>query len=1546
MPTLFPYPGLRPFQEDEADIFFGREEQTDQLLEKLNENRFLAIVGVSGCGKSSLAKAGMVSALKTGFMAPAGTRWRIAVMRPGNHPIKHLAEALYVESVLNLEQNWGSKAIPFLDSTLRRGPLGLVEILRQSPIPPGSNLLILVDQFEELFRFRDAKNMNEQDAFIDLLLKTADQREFPVYIVITMRSDYLGDCAIFPGLPETLNTSQYLTPRLNRDQREKAIVGPAHVFCGDIEPSLVNRLLNESGSDPNLLPVLQHVLMRMWSCTVPQENYQRRNILLEDVPEKNLGHLLTTSDYEKVGGLTEALSRHADEAYNELNDEQKRIAEILFRSLCERGTERRDGRHPTAIGIIADQAGVTSDRIIEIVKIFRKPEYGFLLPAPPENLYEDTIIDITHESLIRVWKRLSAWVEQEVESSQTYSLLMQTALRWEKGQAALYGTPDLEMALEWKKNQRPTKAWAERYGGNFDISMEFLDASEKDFRIKEEEEEQRRIYELQQAKLLADAERKSAEVQKIWNRRLRYAVYLLIILLIAGGIYAYWYLDRNVWEHAVYYNTFSTKFGIPVGVGKLNSDQVKNRPWSLKLIKKGSKKENHVFRMQAVNSKGELTTAHNIGTYFDEGVDYHPTECQWEFICDEKGKIVYEMAYNKNDQFVWGLSYAPALESNANIRNAYFLMSVKETEKKSVGVAGANQSLSKPSNSDNGTIQTAPENSSKEAIQTSGTSSNQGSTGGNEIKTSQKSTANNDVLTNLAYSDRSIRIEYSDQGYEIKLHYQDRNGNPIPGPDKAYGREQSFYKNGLVSKMTSLDITDKPMNDNAGNSSLELSYDDLGNVKKAVARDINNKLIDVKDGWAILESEYDNNGNQVVTRYFDKNNNRTNYHDYTFSEWKATYNNGNITKQEYFDANENPVAYSNENKFSSWEADYDEKGNQLLQEYFDVKGNPVNYSKNDNYAGWRAEYDNEGNRISQTYFDVNKKPVIIGEGYYYSSWKARYYKGNLIGKEYYDTYGKRAAFSNYYNYSSWTAEYDNHNNKIMESYLDVNGNPVKYSADYNYASWRAKYDVNSKEIMESYFDENGKPVNYSQYDTYASWTAEYDEDGNRVKLSYLDVNDKPVKCSADLNYAYWKARYYKGNMVMQEYFDVNDKPVTFSDYYNYSIVKTRYDSYQNRIMEAYFDINNKPVRYGKDYNYASWRAEYDKNGYQVMGAIFDVDGKPVNYKGQNYASWKAERDVNGNETRVSIFDINGKPVNYIGQDYASWKAEYDDQNNQILSAVFDVNGKPVNFKGQSYASWRAAYDNNHNLIFQAYYDVNGKPVNYQGQNYASWKAGYNESGHQIMGAVFDKYGKPVNYKDESYASWKAEFDDNGNQIMESYFDVDGNPVNFTDQNYASWKAQYNENGNKIMESYFNKDGKPVNYKGENYASWKAEYDRNGNEIMCAVFDVNGAPVNYKNQDYSSWKAEYDSDHHIIFQSYFDVHGNPINYKGENYASWKAEYNENGRQIMGAIFDVDGKPVNYKGSNYASWKAEYDKNGYILKEQYFDVNGKPISKNKK
>ena len=208
MKNANPFPGLRAFSAAESHLFFGRETATDELLRKLRTNRFIAVVGTSGSGKSSLVLAGMLPDLHGGFMASAGSSWRVAVLRPGDAPIHALAAALAAPSVFGANDESDDMRPAITETVLRRGALGLVEATRQARLPARENLLVLVDQFEELFRFKQSGGgqgaANEAAAFVKLLLEAVRQDELPIYVVLTMRSEYLGDCTQFRDLPEAI----------------------------------------------------------------------------------------------------------------------------------------------------------------------------------------------------------------------------------------------------------------------------------------------------------------------------------------------------------------------------------------------------------------------------------------------------------------------------------------------------------------------------------------------------------------------------------------------------------------------------------------------------------------------------------------------------------------------------------------------------------------------------------------------------------------------------------------------------------------------------------------------------------------------------------------------------------------------------------------------------------------------------------------------------------------------------------------------------------------------------------------------------------------------------------------------------------------------------------------------------------------------------------------------------------------------------------------------------------------------------------------------
>lgn len=491
-PRNNPFPGLRPFELDEEHLFFGREGQADELLTRLRRTQFLAVVGTSGSGKSSLVRAGLLPSLYSGLMQNASSSWRVAIFRPGGGPMGNLAAALNAPDVFGVDPASDDAVIrtALTESTLRRGPLGLVEVTQQARMEAHESLLLVVDQFEELFRFkaqaqgqdRRLETEDEAAAFVKLLLGAVNQREVPIFVVLTMRSDFLGDCAQFRDLPETLNDSQYLIPRLTREQLRSAIEGPVAVGGATVTPRLVNRLLNDTGDNPDQLPILQHALMRTWD-------------YWEDQGQPELA--INVEHYEAIGGVVRALSLHADQIYLSFErQEHRKIIETLFKRLTDKGLDNREVRRPTQLDELCSLTKESKDNLIQIIDRFRQKETSFLVPSPNEDVGENTFIDISQESLMRIWVRLRGWISEEVEMAQIYRRLAETARLYYEGKAALIRDPELKVAINWKNKSivdghnkhGQNSIWAERYSNNFDQVIEFINKSE----LQREQEEMSR----------------------------------------------------------------------------------------------------------------------------------------------------------------------------------------------------------------------------------------------------------------------------------------------------------------------------------------------------------------------------------------------------------------------------------------------------------------------------------------------------------------------------------------------------------------------------------------------------------------------------------------------------------------------------------------------------------------------------------------------------------------------------------------------------------------------------------------------------------------------------------------------------------------------------------------------------------------------------------------------------------------------------------------------------------------------------------------------
>ncbi|MEM7104633.1 MAG: hypothetical protein AAF502_15965 [Bacteroidota bacterium] len=477
-----PFPGLRSFEPGESHLFFGREKQIDELLRKLRANRFLAIVGNSGSGKSSLVKTGLLPRLDSGFAALAGSNWKTAIFRPGTDPLGNMAWSLAQKGVFHDRERMEPNYPLSIEQTLRSGSLGLVKALGQSEIGRGTNLLLVVDQFEELFKFSKIEQQSNEDrndsfTFVNLLLNASKQKNVPIYIVLTMRSDFLGESTEFRGLPEAINDGQFLIPRMKRHEVRRAITGPLEYMDVKISARLVNRLLNDMGNTTDQLPILQHAMMRMWDKWA-------------ELGDASI--VIDIEHYEAIGTMSKALSNHAQEAYDELQTpEARRICKKLFQALTDKGEDARGTRRPVKLHQLSLLCEAPRSEIIEVIEVFHRPGRSFLTGPPIEEMDGSSIISISHESLMRVWETLIQWIEEEAGYATIYQRLSEASILESQQAASLWGPPELQLGLNWHEEAKPNAHWAQRYDDNYDNAIDFLfrskEAYERDKAIEEEE---------------------------------------------------------------------------------------------------------------------------------------------------------------------------------------------------------------------------------------------------------------------------------------------------------------------------------------------------------------------------------------------------------------------------------------------------------------------------------------------------------------------------------------------------------------------------------------------------------------------------------------------------------------------------------------------------------------------------------------------------------------------------------------------------------------------------------------------------------------------------------------------------------------------------------------------------------------------------------------------------------------------------------------------------------------------------------------------------
>lgn len=401
-----PYMGLRYYDTQDADLFYGREALTHELFVRTQKESFLAIVGASGSGKSSVARAGLIP-----LWMKENERAAIRVISPATYPLESLAASLTRESESVTETS-------ALMDDMKKDSRSLRLFVKKAF--GEMKFLLLVDQFEETFTL--CKDINERKAFIENLLALGCDGS-SARVVITLRADFYHYCAEYKGLRQALQIHQAYIGAMTVDEMRHAITKPAENNGWDFQSGLVELIRQDVGTEPGALPLLSHALLEMW--------------------KRRQGNMLTLQGYHEAGGVKKAIAQTAESVYEMLTFDEQTIARRIFLRLTELGEGTQDTRRRV--------------RMHELVQIKEQESLTKVLKTLTDARLvttEQDSVEVAHEALIREWGTLRRWLEEDRDGLRIHRRLTANAEEWarrKRESSELYRGARLKQVQNWMK---------------------------------------------------------------------------------------------------------------------------------------------------------------------------------------------------------------------------------------------------------------------------------------------------------------------------------------------------------------------------------------------------------------------------------------------------------------------------------------------------------------------------------------------------------------------------------------------------------------------------------------------------------------------------------------------------------------------------------------------------------------------------------------------------------------------------------------------------------------------------------------------------------------------------------------------------------------------------------------------------------------------------------------------------------------------------------------------------------------------------------------
>lgn len=486
--NLNPFVGLKPYTKETSNFYFGREQEVENLLGVLQKNKFVTLSGATGAGKTSLINAGLIPRLKKGFVGQAGKDWAIASLRPGVQPLLNLSQALTANEVLKVDVKSNTTDRKYYSEIISNfGSLGIVEIYKRSEIFGKKNLLIIIDQLEDLYKYKRYFNYtatDEDNTLMDLIYRTVTIKNTAIYFLICIETFYLTKFTFYNKLQEIISKSQYSIQNIDHSEIHQILENTFYKKNIQFDPIVLDLIIDTLKKEISYLPNLQFLLYKLYEKFIINGN--KKSIINQE-------------DIEVLGGIKKSIAKDFENLYVSSSEIEQYSMANFFKAILDTQNPSSKVQYET-ISKISEHINISQSDLSSKIRLFKKtfnevfdvfePSISGIPIAENKSFDSKNMLSLKYTEFLN-WERHFEWKKEEERDFEYFKSLSEDAIKKNKGEISYLKTPELESAIAWREKEYHNKSWAKKYNLDFDKTINYINESEQDdIKIKKQKSDQ------------------------------------------------------------------------------------------------------------------------------------------------------------------------------------------------------------------------------------------------------------------------------------------------------------------------------------------------------------------------------------------------------------------------------------------------------------------------------------------------------------------------------------------------------------------------------------------------------------------------------------------------------------------------------------------------------------------------------------------------------------------------------------------------------------------------------------------------------------------------------------------------------------------------------------------------------------------------------------------------------------------------------------------------------------------------------------------------